>query len=339
MRWVWIGLLVWGCRAETADPEPAQSQPAPAAAEATPATEPARKNRKVLASDRVRFAAAGNRAMLSDELSRAFSSDGFSPMASVEDGDWLDEHHEPGQTFDQFVAARYHKPTDERRTIYVLQIGRLDKDRTPGLDVLTEFLEAYFQLPVEVLRRVDADDLGVRSRPRDTGKQLHAGDILEALRKRLPQDAFSLIALTETDLYPQADWNFVFGMAKLRHRVGVYSFARYHPGFYSKEYEGYDFDTLILDRSLKIMAHEVGHMFGLEHCIFYECVINGSNSMGETDKSPSHVCPVDLRKLHHSIRFDPRQRYRDLESFYRRRGFKGHAAWVHSRRLSIESGD
>jgi archaemetzincin len=190
---------------------------------------------------------------------------------------------------------------------------------------------------VKVLPAVEASDLQIRSRPRKTGPQLHAGDILEALRKRLPKDAFSLIALTETDLYPQDDWNFVFGMAKLRQRVGVYSFARYHPGFYSSAYEGDDYDMLILDRSLKIMAHEVGHMFGLEHCIYYECVINGSNSMGETDKSPSHLCPVDLRKLHHSIRFDPKKRYRDLESFYRRQGLTGHAAWTGSRRAVIEA--
>lgn len=332
-----------GCNAKPHDSEievpeasaAEQSEAAPAISEQAKEPEPV----YALPDDRARYAAAGSRGMLAEPLARAFSADGFSPLAPVEPGDWLAEHPERGQTYDQFVAGRFQRPTAKRRTLYVLQIGPLDPQRTPPVSVLTEFLEAYFQLPVKVLPQVSPGDLEVRSRPRTTGTQLHAGDILEALRKRLPEDAFSLIALTDTDLYPQDDWNFVFGMAKLRQRVGVYSFARYHPGFYSKEYEGYNFDTLILDRSLKIMAHEVGHMFGLEHCIYYECVINGSNSMGETDNSPSHVCPIDLRKLHHSIGFDPLKRYRDLGAFYRRRGFAGHAAWVRSRRILIETGE
>mgnify|MGYP000107882883 CR=1 FL=1 len=42
-------------------------------------------------------------------------------------------------------------------------------------------------------------------------------------------------AVTMTDLYPSEDWNFVFGQASLRNRVGAYSFARYDPAFYGKE--------------------------------------------------------------------------------------------------------
>ena len=340
MRWVWIGVALAACSAKPAESEPAKSAPAAAPIEATPAVAPAREPDRasgfVPPDDKTRFAAVGNLAMLPEHLQLAFSSEEFSPMAAVESGDWLAEHPEPGQTYDQFVAARYQRPTAERRTIYVLQIGALDRRRASALPVLIEFLEAYFQLPVKVMRPVEADDLGARSRPRATGEQLHAGDILSALEQRLPNDAFCLIALTVTDLYPQDDWQFVFGMARLRTRVGVYSFARYHPGFYGAEYAHNRYDTLILDRSLKIMAHEVGHMFGLEHCIYYECVVNGSNSMGETDRRPSHLCPVDLRKLHHSIRFDPKARYEQLERFYRRRGLAGHAAWVRSRRIAIE---
>jgi len=36
-----------------------------------------------------------------------------------------------------------------------------------------------------------------------------------------------------TDLYPRDSWNFVFGLASLRERIGVFSFARYEESFYT----------------------------------------------------------------------------------------------------------
>ena len=59
------------------------------------------------------------------------------------------------------------------------------------------------------------------------------------------------------DLYPQESWNYVFGQASLRDRVGVFSFARYDPAFFGGERaEGWQ--TLMLKRSCKVLAHEIG---------------------------------------------------------------------------------
>ena len=44
---------------------------------------------------------------------------------------------------------------------------------------------------------------------------------------------FSIIAISMIDLYPQDSWNFVFGQARTTKQVGVFSFARYSPSFYS----------------------------------------------------------------------------------------------------------
>lgn len=40
----------------------------------------------------------------------------------------------------------------------------------------------------------------------------------------------------------------------------------------------------------------------IQHCIFFHCVMNGSNHLAETDSQPLHICPIDLRKLHYSTR-------------------------------------
>ena len=37
------------------------------------------------------------------------------------------------------------------------------------------------------------------------------------------------------DLYPNEDYNFVFGRASLLDGIGVFSFARHHPYFFDKD--------------------------------------------------------------------------------------------------------
>ena len=61
------------------------------------------------------------------------------------------------------------------------------------------------------------------------------------------------------------------------------------------------------------MVHEIGHMFGLEHCIYYECTMNGSNGPFEYDYRPNRtLCPVCLAKLKMNIKFDCLQRYQRM---------------------------
>ena len=72
-------------------------------------------------------------------------------------------------------------------------------------------------------------------------------------------------------------------------------------------------------------------MFGLMHCIYFKCVLNGSNHLKESDLRPMHLCPVCLRKLQYSIGFDVIARYRDLYHFYKKTGFDDEAGWVGGR--------
>jgi archaemetzincin len=43
---------------------------------------------------------------------------------------------------------------------------------------------------------------------------------------------------------------------------------------------------LIQFRACKTMSHEISHMFGVRHCIYFECIMNGSNKIAEADKKP-----------------------------------------------------
>jgi len=40
------------------------------------------------------------------------------------------------------------------------------------------------------------------------------------------------------------------------------------------------------------------------HGVFFNCLMNGSNHLAESDRRPLHLCPVDLRKLQWTLGFD-----------------------------------
>jgi len=258
---------------------------------------------------------------------RALSPQGFEPLGPPAPGDWLAAHPERGQTFADFVRAGPNRPSPERKTIYLHALGPLP-DAAP-MDRLARQAEAFFGLPVRLGEPLSVERLRPTERrnPGTGVRQLLTTDILAELRRLLPRDAFCLIAVTDIDLYPDPTWNFVFGQASLRDRVGVFSYARYHAGGEAAE--------VVLRRAGKVLVHELGHMFGLEHCVYYECMMNGSNHLGETDRRPAHACPVCLHKLLWSVGFDPAERYRALEAFYRDAGLADEARFAAERRAAL----
>ena len=67
-----------------------------------------------------------------------------------------------------------------------------------------------------------------------------------------------------------------------------------------------------INRAIGTMTHEIGHMFGLKHCIHYECTLNGTNGPGDGASLERTLCPICLLKLKLNIKFDTRQRYENL---------------------------
>ncbi|OAQ67704.2 metalloproteases (zincins), catalytic [Pochonia chlamydosporia 170] len=50
-------------------------------------------------------------------------------------------------------------------------------------------------------------------------------------------------------------------------------------------------------RVAQTAAHELGHCFGLDHCVYYACVMQGCGSSGEALRQPGYLCPVCLEKV------------------------------------------
>ncbi|XP_039879206.1 archaemetzincin-2 isoform X2 [Simochromis diagramma] len=201
---------------------------------------------------------------------------------------------------------------------------------------LRDYCQAFFYgLSVKLLPAVAVSETkcSFRVNSNSYNLQILTGDLLQFLKKRKPKDAFCIVGITMIDLYPKDSWNFVFGQASLTEGMGVFSFARYDDNFYKRSYAGRlkkhlqprqeDYSVFdgyytppitssLLLRSCKTMTHEIGHMFGISHCQWLSCVMQGSNHLDESDRRPLDFCPICLRKLQFAIGFNIAERYKAL---------------------------
>jgi archaemetzincin len=286
-----------------------------------------------------RIAAIGDTSDLAPELQRAFDPVGdFSPMPKPGANDWLAQHPEKPQSYRDWLSQDTHVAAGQRRVIYLLPIGDFPSS-APSIDTLRTIMHAFFALEVRTLAAVAITDVAAKTRINSNThqRQLLAPDVLQWLAQRVPEDAFGVVAITMTDLYPQESWNFVFGMASLSARVGVQSFARQDPTFFGERRQA-GWQQLALRRATWTMVHETCHMFGLTHCVYWQCIVAGSNHQAEADSRPLHPCPVCLRKLHAAIKFDPGPREAALAKVYRDVGFTDEAEWSAHRARWIVDG-
>ena len=115
------------------------------------------------------------------------------------------------------------------------------------------------------------------------------------------------------------DDEFTGGIANLTQRCGLFSFHRYGNS------------KLALSRACKTASHEVLHMYGIRHCVYRHCLMNGCGHLLEDFAAPHHLCPVDLEKLNIILgtNINLLQRYKALLKFCEgRNGFNEHIIWL-----------
>jgi archaemetzincin len=101
-----------------------------------------------------------------------------------------------------------------------------------------------------------------------------------------------VLGITEVDLYIPV-LTFVFGEAQLDGKHSLVSVCRLHEEFYSGESN----DDLLYSRTMKEVLHELGHNFGLRHCIDWDCVMHSSQGIEEVDIKGSTYCKVCVRSI------------------------------------------
>ena len=192
--------------------------------------------------------------------------------------------------------------------------------------------------------------------PDDTPLQLCGCDILAQLEAFLPADAHTLCALTMADIYGYRDVpgkdlardRFVFGIASLATRCGVFSFCRHDPRFFSEVKSGLTArrteaeQALIVYRATHTMLHEIGHAFGMLHCTNFLCLMNGHNGDDSVDPHSIFLCPCCLRKVCWTLGCRPVERYRALlRSFSERAAhvpqFAKDCVWIEARLALVQA--
>jgi archaemetzincin len=243
----------------------------------------------------------------------------FSPM-TVHEGDWLKSFPENGQTFEEYLSGNPTLPTTQRQIIYVQPIGDFTETQRKILELTAVYMKAFYNLPVKLnaeKRLKNVPKKMSRTNPFDGQKQIRSGYFLEdLLPKMLPDDAAAFICFTNFDLFPDENWNYVFGQANLETRVGVWSLWRF--GDPDKSVEDF---RKFLARTLKVAMHETGHMFSIHHCTKYICLMSGSNHLEETDRQPLDVCPECMAKIAWAMKYDPVERYQNLAAFWENQGW------------------
>jgi archaemetzincin len=213
-----------------------------------------------------------------------------------QEGDWIKTHDEHGQFCRDYKNSKPNKVSAQRKKIYIWQIGEFTEDQLKIFDDTILYMEACFGVPIVKLSKYSLNKIPLSARRRHREwmyEQLNAKYILsDILRPNRPEDALALIAFTAKDLYPDENWNFVFGLASLTKRIGVWSmFRNGEPEKSQAHYMQY------LRRTISTAIHETGHIIGIRHCIAYECVMCGSNSREESDRRGLVYCPSCMEKL------------------------------------------
>ena len=76
-----------------------------------------------------------------------------------------------------------------------------------------------------------------------------------------------------------------------------------------------DNTNIWLGRVCRTASHELGHCFGIGHCVYYACVMQGTASIIEDARQPLYLCPIDLAKVRHATGADTYERYQELYKY------------------------
>jgi len=237
----------------------------------------------------------------------------YEKLEEAKPGQWLYDHEEHLVTLEEYISDDPRRPHALRNKIYIQPIGDFDTTSFKIIKTTSEFLHAFFGLEVIINETLGSEIIPKdQQRYFDKKQQWKTKYILhEILKPNLPPDAVVMLALTDHDLYPYDDWNFVFGQASLKDGVGVWSYFRMGSP-YAPEHTQLEFKK----RVLKTAGHETAHMFSIKHCITYNCMLNGSNSEYESDHNPLYLCPLCLSKLCWNLDIDPAVHMQRMADFW-----------------------
>jgi archaemetzincin len=125
-------------------------------------------------------------------------------------------------------------------------------------------------------------------------KQINAQALLDSIQayKHRHNLTDPVLLVVSSDLF-QDGRRFVFGLARESVGSAVVSVARLGNEYYGKPAH----DDDLIDRLSKEGAHEIGHLFGLDHCTVPECIMFRPNTLDELDCKKKMFCDACREQL------------------------------------------
>ena len=127
----------------------------------------------------------------------------FQPIRKPKESDWLWDHEEEGQTYEAYTG-QLHNVVDKTRN--VIYIKPLDEDIDENfVKELKAYCECFFHpLKISIMKKTNVlGGVDHRINEYTEKEQVNARQILKKLEKSLKPDAFCLIGISLTDLYPR----------------------------------------------------------------------------------------------------------------------------------------
>jgi archaemetzincin len=126
--------------------------------------------------------------------------------------------------------------------------------------------------------------------------QYHVSKLMTDLLAAAPTDAFKVLGVAEVDLFLPI-FTFVFGEAQLNGRGAILSTYRLRNEFYGLRADA----DLLASRVRKEAVHEMGHAFGLTHCLDPVCVMRSSTYVEDVDLKSLEFCYTCRRQLNERL--------------------------------------
>jgi archaemetzincin len=157
-----------------------------------------------------------------------------------------------------------------QKMVYLQPIGSVDPE---VLGFLKQNLFLLF--PTKLLPQIEL--------PKNAYDKMRGQFDGSGLLEALPEGEEAVLGVTEVNAYVDG-LNFIFGLAG--DRKALISLKRLRPEYYRLPED----EELFKYRVLKEAMHELGHVFGLNHCPDRNCVMYFSNSILDTDFRDWRYC-------------------------------------------------
>jgi len=163
-----------------------------------------------------------------------------------------------------------------------------------GNDISKEFEDIKLTLDVYIDLKTATNFQSSVNKHRN---QWNSFKILELLNKFRPNKATRILGIVDIDAYSDG-FDFVFGEAFYRGRVAAVYLSRLRQEFYDLKPNS----SLFYQRLVKEAIHELGHVFGFDHCKNSQCVMYFSTSLLDVDAKGRGFCYSCRKKYLNSRR-------------------------------------